>query len=140
MTTPAEGAALLALLEAVQMRTPEALAACMGALLAGRDMITRVQAVAALAVHWLEGALPPQQPAPLLRAVLAEHDRTTRDLFEQHLAHRFGLRRPEYSKRLEGLLEAVGPYVERASRGSAEGPADQKAKGGGLLGRLTGRR
>jgi hypothetical protein len=136
VTTPAEAERLLEILETAGERSAARAAAVVAKMLRGRDKVTCVNAVMALAQAGLDGA--PGRGA-LVRAVLERLEKGVRELFEAHLHGRFGRRRPVDEERLADFCAeaglplqtpsprsaaAAGPRSRPASRETPEKPAE----------------
>lgn len=109
ITSPDEARALVKMLEAVGVTTPERGAEVVCQLLQGRDPVTWVLALTALARCSLEGASPePARWGALIRAILGSADRTTCQLLPLHLSRRFAPGGAPYEERMRDLCRAAG--------------------------------
>jgi hypothetical protein len=108
VTTPEEAQGLTRLLAAVGEESPQSIANVAARLLVGSDPVTCVLVATAFARCALEGAEPDGTWGDIVKEILIRFDKSTLQLFDAHLTHRFCRRDQEYEARLEQLRISVG--------------------------------
>jgi hypothetical protein len=108
VTTAQEAEGLVVLLRAAGEQSADTVANAVAYLLKERDPVTAVLVATAFALCALEGAQKSAAWGVIVRAILEPWDKSTRRLFEAHLAHRFGRRGQQYNERLLELCDAAG--------------------------------